>query len=92
MNHTSNEHHWFLEACKSKDNPYRNYYIWSKDDTLYDKARIIFKGIEKSNWEKKGDEYFFHRFFNFQPDLNYKNPQVLLEDVQGTSVLAKCRC
>jgi len=78
MNHTSNQHHWFLEASKSKDNPYRNYYIWSKDDTLYDKARIIFKGIEKSNWEPLGDEFFYHRFFNFQPDLNYQNPQVLL--------------
>jgi len=78
INHTSNEHDWFLEARKSKDNPYRNYYIWSDDDTRYNKARIIFKGIEKSNWEPCGDEFFYHRFFNFQPDLNYKNPEVLL--------------
>ena len=79
MNHTSDEHPWFVEAAKSKDNPYRNYYIWSKDNTLYNDARIIFKGIESSNWEKLGDEYYFHRFFNFQPDLNYKNHEVLLE-------------
>lgn len=79
MNHTSDEHPWFIEASKSEDNPYRNYYIWSKDTNLYKNARIIFKGIESSNWEKKGDEYFFHRFFNFQPDLNYRNPKVLLE-------------
>ena len=79
MNHTSDEHPWFVEASKSKDNPYRNYYIWSNNTDLYQDARIIFKGIESSNWEKKGDEYFFHRFFNFQPDLNYRNPQVLLE-------------
>ena len=79
MNHTSDEHPWFVEASKSKDNPYRNYYIWSKDTGLYKDARIIFKGIETSNWEKKGDEYFFHRFFNFQPDLNYRNHEVLLE-------------
>ena len=79
MNHTSDEHPWFIEASKSKDNPYRNYYIWSDGNTLYKDARIIFKGIEASNWEKLGDEYYFHRFFNFQPDLNYKNPQVLLE-------------
>ncbi len=78
MNHTSDEHHWFKEARKSKDNPYRNYYIWSKDESLYNKARIIFKGIEKSNWEPLGDEFYFHRFFSFQPDLNYKNPEVLL--------------
>ena len=79
MNHTSDEHPWFIEASKSKDNPYGNYYIWSDGNTLYKDARIIFKGIEASNWEKLGDEYYFHRFFNFQPDLNYKNPQVLLE-------------
>jgi maltose alpha-D-glucosyltransferase/alpha-amylase len=79
MNHTSDEHPWFIEASKSKDNPYRNYFIWSDDNTLYKDARIIFKGIESSNWEKQGDEYYFHRFFNFQPDLNYKNPEVLLE-------------
>ena len=79
MNHTSDEHPWFVEASKSKDNPYRNYYIWSNNTDLYKEARIIFKGIESSNWEKKGDEYFFHRFFYFFPDLNYRNPQVLLE-------------
>ena len=78
MNHTSEEHHWFKEAKKSKENPYRKFFIWSKDTTLYSGARIIFKGIEESNWELLGDEYFFHRFFNFQPDLNYKNPEVLL--------------
>ncbi|MEI8048594.1 MAG: alpha-amylase family glycosyl hydrolase [Bacteroidota bacterium] len=79
MNHTSDEHPWFVEASKSKDNPFRDYYIWSDDTTLYKDARIIFKGIESSNWEKKGDQYYFHRFFNFQPDLNYRNPQVLIE-------------
>jgi len=79
MNHTSNEHPWFIEASKSKDNPFRDYFIWSADTGLYNEARIIFKGIEASNWEKKDDEYYFHRFFNFQPDLNYKNPLVLLE-------------
>ncbi len=78
MNHTSDDHHWFREARKSKDNPYRNYYIWSSDNTQFAKARIIFKGIEKSNWELCDGEYYFHRFFNFQPDLNYKNPLVLL--------------
>jgi maltose alpha-D-glucosyltransferase/alpha-amylase len=79
MNHTSDEHPWFVEAAKSKDNPFRDYYIWSDDTTLYKDARIIFKGIESSNWEKKGDQYYFHRFFKFQPDLNYRNPQVLIE-------------
>ncbi len=79
MNHTSDEHPWFIEAAKSKNNPFRDYYIWSDDNSLYQDARIIFKGIEASNWEKKGDQYYFHRFFNFQPDLNYRNPNVLIE-------------
>jgi len=79
MNHTSDEHPWFIEAAKSKDNPFRDYYIWSDTNERYKDARIIFKGIETSNWEKKGDQFYFHRFFNFQPDLNYRNPEVLIE-------------
>jgi maltose alpha-D-glucosyltransferase / alpha-amylase len=79
INHTSEEHPWFKEALKSPDNPYRDYYIWSDNDKLYSDARIIFKGIETSNWTKKGDAFFFHRFFDFQPDLNYRNPIVLIE-------------
>lgn len=78
-NHISDQHPWFLEAMKSKDNPYRDFFIWSKDDRGYPEARIIFYGIEESNWKKAGDEYYFHRFFDFQPDLNYKNPRVLVE-------------
>ncbi len=79
INHCSEEHPWFVEARKSEDNPYRDYFIWTKDPELYKDARIIFKGMEDSNWEKEGDSWFFHRFFNFQPDLNYRNPAVLLE-------------
>ncbi|NVO21217.1 MAG: alpha-glucosidase C-terminal domain-containing protein [Bacteroidetes bacterium] len=78
INHISDQHPWFLEARKSKDNPYRQFFIWNTDTSTYSKARIIFKGIEDSNWEKCGDEYYFHRFFSFQPDLNYHNPEVLL--------------
>lgn len=77
INHTSDRHPWYLESRKSADNPYRQYYIWSDTPDRYAAARIIFKGIEESNWEKDGDQYFFHRFFNFQPDLNYRNPEVL---------------
>jgi len=79
INHTSDTHPWFQESKKSEDNPYRNYYIWNKDTRLYSDARILFKGIEESNWEPMGDDYYFHRFFSFQPDLNYRNPKVLLE-------------
>ena len=79
LNHTSEEHPWFVESRKSQDNPYRDYYIWNKDTDRYTETRLIFKGMVPSNWEKDGDEYFFHRFFEFQPDLNYRNPKVLLE-------------
>jgi maltose alpha-D-glucosyltransferase/alpha-amylase len=79
INHSSDKHPWFLEAKKSADNPYRDYYIWTNDTLLYKDARLLFKGIEDSNWEPNGDEWnYFHRFFSFQPDLNYKNPDVLL--------------
>ena len=78
LNHTSNEHEWFIESRKSTDNPYRDYYIWNKDTNKYKDTRLIFKGMCPSNWEKDGDWYFFHRFFEFQPDLNYHNPNVLL--------------
>lgn len=79
MNHTSIEHPWFQESRKGSENPYRNYYIWNKDTEKYKEARLLFKGMCPSNWEKDGNCYFFHRFFEFQPDLNYKNPKVLLE-------------
>jgi len=78
-NHISDQHYWFREARKAKDNPFRDFFIWSKNAEEYAGARIIFYGIEESNWKKEGDEYYFHRFFDFQPDLNYRNPQVLLE-------------
>ncbi len=78
INHVSDEHPWFLEAKKSEDSPFRDYFIWSKDTSLYKEARLLFKGIEESNWEPLGDWYYFHRFFSFQPDWNYKNPDVLL--------------
>lgn len=78
LNHSSIDHPWFQESRKSIDNPYRDYYIWNKDTEKYKEARLLFKGMCPSNWEKDGDCYFFHRFFEFQPDLNYRNPKVLL--------------
>ena len=78
LNHTSIEHTWFQESRKSIDNPYRDFYIWNNDTEKYKEARLLFKGMCPSNWEKDGDCYFFHRFFEFQPDLNYRNPEVLL--------------
>ena len=79
LNHVSDQHTWFTEAVKGKDNPYRDYFIWNDDDNKYQDARLLFKGMCPSNWEKTHEQYFFHRFFEFQPDLNYRNPKVLIE-------------
>jgi len=80
LNHSSMEHPWFIESRKGVDNPYRDYYIWNKDTNKYQDARLLFKGMCPSNWEldEQSGCYFFHRFFEFQPDLNYRNPEVLL--------------
>lgn len=84
MNHCSEEHPWFVEGRKSKTSQYRDYFIWADDDKGYKEARIIFKGMCESNWQKDpvSGQYFYHRFFEIQPDLNYKNPLVLLEMTQ----------
>jgi len=80
-NHTSDQHPWF-QASRDPNHPehqkYRDFYVWSDTDKKYEDARIIFLDTEKSNWafdEKRG-QYFWHRFFSSQPDLNYDNPEV----------------
>lgn len=78
LNHTSDQHPWFIEARKSKTSPFRDYYVWSDTPEKYQEARIIFVDTEKSNWaynEATGD-YYWHRFYSHQPDLNYDNPKV----------------
>ncbi|MCC7022964.1 MAG: maltose alpha-D-glucosyltransferase [Thermomicrobiales bacterium] len=78
MNHTSDQHMWFQEARKDPNSPYRDYYVWSDDPTRYADARIIFIDTEVSNWtyDPEAGQYFWHRFFSHQPDLNYENPTV----------------
>ena len=78
LNHTSDQHPWFQEARKSPDSPYRDYYVWSDDPSLYKDARIIFTDTEISNWtfDPVAGQYYWHRFFSHQPDLNYENPAV----------------
>ena len=75
-NHTSSEHKWFLEAKKSKDNPYRDYYIW-RDEPLHD-MQSVFGG---SAWEydEATNQYYFHAFAKCQPDLNWSNQKVMKE-------------
>ncbi len=81
MNHTSDEHPWFIESRTDPSGPYGDFYVWRDDDSEYADARIIFLDTEVSNWsyDDVRGQYFWHRFYSFQPDLNYRNPRVLAE-------------
>ncbi|MHB1534497.1 MAG: maltose alpha-D-glucosyltransferase [Acidimicrobiales bacterium] len=78
MNHTSDQHPWFLESRQDRTNPKADWYVWSDDDNKYKDARVIFVDTEKSNWsyDAQRGQYYWHRFFSHQPDLNFDNPQV----------------
>ncbi|WP_338473666.1 maltose alpha-D-glucosyltransferase [Pseudomonas sp. MS646] len=80
INHTSDQHPWFQRARKAKPgSKARDFYVWSDDDHKYDGTRIIFLDTEKSNWtwDPVAGQYFWHRFYSHQPDLNFDNPQVI---------------
>ncbi len=80
INHTSDQHPWFQRARKAKPgSAARDFYVWSDDDQKYDGTRIIFLDTEKSNWtwDPVAGQYFWHRFYSHQPDLNFDNPQVM---------------
>jgi maltose alpha-D-glucosyltransferase/alpha-amylase len=79
INHTSDQHPWFQKARNAKKgSPARDFYVWTDDPTLYSEARIIFKDFETSNWtwDAVAQQYFWHRFYSHQPDLNFDNPAV----------------
>ncbi|MEU7528300.1 maltose alpha-D-glucosyltransferase [Saccharothrix sp. NPDC042600] len=78
MNHTSAEHPWFQESRRDPNGPFGDFYVWSDTDQRYDDTRIIFVDTEKSNWtwDAERGQFYWHRFFSHQPDLNYDNPAV----------------
>ena len=78
VNHTSDQHPWFQASRANPDGPYGDFYVWSDTDEKYSDARIIFIDTEASNWtfDPVRRQYFWHRFFSHQPDLNYENPAV----------------
>jgi maltose alpha-D-glucosyltransferase / alpha-amylase len=78
VNHTSDQHPWFQESRRDRDNPKADWYVWSDTDQLYPEARIIFTDTERSNWawDPERQQYYWHRFFSHQPDLNFDNPEV----------------
>ena len=81
VNHTSNEHAWFQEARKDPHSTYRDWYVWSKKKPRDAASGVVFPGVQKSTWDydEVAKEYYFHRFYDFQPDLNTANPEVQAE-------------
>ena len=85
INHTSDQHHWFKRAKRSDPkSSARNWYVWSDTDQKYAGTRIIFTDTEKSNWtwDPEAGQFYWHRFFSHQPDLNFDNPRVVNALVQ----------
>ncbi len=81
INHTSNEHPWFLESKKSRDNPYRDYYVWAQKDTIADyinKKTITLDSDNVKQWHDPGlgEDYYYGFFYGGMPDLNFDNPKV----------------
>ncbi|MGO1051724.1 maltose alpha-D-glucosyltransferase [Crossiella sp. CA198] len=78
LNHTSDAHSWFQQSRSDPEGPYGDFYVWSDDDSSYADARIIFVDTESSNWtyDPVRGQFYWHRFFSHQPDLNYENPAV----------------
>jgi maltose alpha-D-glucosyltransferase/alpha-amylase len=81
VNHTSNEHPWFREACRDPKSKYRDWYVWSSRKPKNADSGVVFPGVQKSTWsyDKTRKAYYFHRFYDFQPDLNTANPDVQAE-------------
>jgi maltose alpha-D-glucosyltransferase/alpha-amylase len=81
VNHTSNEHPWFQSARRDPNSPYRNWYVWSDKKPKNANEGMVFPGVQKTTWtyDKLARAYYFHRFYDFQPDLDTANPEVQAE-------------
>ncbi|MDQ2692324.1 MAG: maltose alpha-D-glucosyltransferase [Chloroflexota bacterium] len=84
LNHTSDQHPWFRAARSNRRSIFRDYYVWSESSLRYRDARIIFTDTEESNWawDPVSEQYYWHRFYSSQPDLNYENPMVQEEMIK----------
>ena len=78
LNHTSSDHPWFQASRTDPTGPYGDFYVWGDDPERYPEIRVIFTDVETSNWtwDDQRGQYYFHRFYSHQPDLNYDNPAV----------------
>jgi maltose alpha-D-glucosyltransferase/alpha-amylase len=81
VNHTSDKHSWFQEARSDPKSKYRDWYVWSKKKPKHADDGVVFPGVQKSTWnyDKVARAWYFHRFYDFQPDLNTSNPNVQAE-------------
>ena len=81
VNHTSDRHRWFQEARRDPDSQYRDWYVWSDRKPPHADKGMVFPGVQKSTWsyDKLARKWYFHRFYDFQPDLNTSNPHVQAE-------------
>jgi maltose alpha-D-glucosyltransferase/alpha-amylase len=81
VNHTSDEHPWFVDARSSPDSPYRDWYVWSVDEPPNRRQGTVFPGEQSETWtfDKQAGAWYFHRFYDFQPDLNWSNAAVRAE-------------
>lgn len=86
LNHTSDQHEWFQQSRSDPEGPYGDYYVWSDTDQIRQQIRIIFTDSEVSNWafDAERRQFYFHRFFSHQPDLNYHNDKVR-EEILGVA-------
>jgi maltose alpha-D-glucosyltransferase/alpha-amylase len=81
VNHTSDQHSWFKEARRDPDSKYRDWYVWSKKKPKHANTGMVFPGVQKTTWsyDDQARAYYFHRFYDFQPDLNTSHPEVQAE-------------
>jgi len=81
VNHTSDKHAWFQEARSDPKSKYRDWYVWSKKKPKNANDGVVFPGVQKSTWtyDKQAGAWYFHRFYDFEPDLNTSNPEVQAE-------------
>ncbi len=81
VNHTSEKHSWFQQARQDPHSPYRDWYVWSKKKPAHANEGVVFPGVQKSTWsyDEAAKQWYFHRFYHFQPDLNTAHPEVQAE-------------
>jgi maltose alpha-D-glucosyltransferase / alpha-amylase len=81
VNHTSDQHPWFKQARSDPNSKYRNWYVWSKKKPSHANKGMVFPGVQKTTWsyDREAKAWYFHRFYDFQPDLNTSNPEVQAE-------------